>query len=41
MHMISLQDSGESGDAVQDVITTAMNLVTCTMLFDTIVHPSF
>ena len=38
MHMISLQDSGESGDEVQDEITTIKHLVTCTMLVDTTVQ---
>ena len=41
MHVISLQDSGESGEKVQDEITTSKYLVTRTMLVDTTVHPGF
>ena len=33
--MISLQDSGYSGDEVQDDATTVYYLVTCIMLVDT------
>ena len=38
MHMISLQDSGESGEKVQDYVTTKQHLVTSTMLVDTTVQ---
>ena len=41
MHMIILQDSGESGDEVKDDIITTIHLVTCIMLVDTTVNPSF
>ena len=37
--MISLQNSGESGDKIQDEMTTTKHLVTCTMLVETTVHP--
>ena len=36
--MISLQDSGESGDEVQDDIAETIYLVTCTVLVDTTLH---
>ena len=41
VHMIILQDYGESGDKVQDYTTTTKHLVTCTMLVYTTVHPVF
>ena len=39
--MISLQDSGDLGEKVQDDITTTKHLVTCAVLVYTTVHPSF
>ena len=39
--MMSLQNSGESGDEVQYDKTTTMRIVKCTMLVDTTVHPCF
>ena len=39
--MIILKDYEESGEKVQDEITTTKHLVTCTMSVDTTVHPVF
>ena len=38
LNIISLQYSGESGESVQDEITTTTNIVACNMLVDTTVN---
>ena len=41
IHMVRLQDNGESWYKVQGYITTAKNLMTRTMLVDTTLHTIF
>ena len=38
MHMIGFKDYGESGDELQDDVTTTKHLVTCNILFDNILQ---
>ena len=37
MNMIILQDSGKSGEKLQDDVTTTKHIVVCTILVDTTV----
>ena len=41
MNMISLKYYGDSGDKLQDYVTTTKHLVTLTMMVDNIVHPEY
>ena len=38
MHIMSLQDSMNSGDELKDVETTTRHIVICTMMFDTTIN---